>query len=227
MAEAPISLCQYSTWRWVNIETGEVRPFNCGCWRCPTHIGSLAWALAKRIAWARPERMITITRIPTERSRACLAFSHLVQTIRREGWTFEYLRVLEVGAGGGYHYHLAQRGSYIPQRWLSKACEGNGLGRVVDIRACKGRGASWYMAKYITKEAVPIGWRKVAQSRGWPRMPRREPGPGWVLLKGRGGIPYNEGRYRDYEDFQPYTVSPMWDVGGGGAPGEGVAPGVH
>ena len=191
---APTHFCKYTDWFYLHQETGEPAPFRCKSWACPEHREALAWAWAKRVARARPERMVTLTNIPKERHVAYLAFKHLVRDLRdREGIPFEYVRFFEVGTKTGmYHYHLGQRGDFVPVRLLSARAEANGLGKVVDIRKCFGAGPGWYMAKYIAKglDVLPPGWRKVAASRGFwgPREPPEPPEPGWVLVKGPGAL---------------------------------------
>jgi len=181
--------CKYTRWHWVNLDTGETRPYRCKSWRCEDHRQTLAWSWAFKVAKARPERMVTLTNIPQAQDHARVAFSNLVRDLRvREGIPFEYVRFFEVGSKNGmYHYHLGQRGDFVPQRLLSARAAANGLGKVVDIRACHGAGPGWYMSKYISKglETIPEGWRKVAASRHFfPKEPLAEPEPGWVLAKG-------------------------------------------
>lgn len=113
--------------------------------------------------------MITLTNVPRKRETARLAWHELAEDIRARG-ELEYAKFVEVGAKTGMiHWHLAQRGDFIPQRWLSARAEANGLGSVVDIRKCYGEGPSFYLSKYITKEGAPVDWRKVSFSRGFPR----------------------------------------------------------
>lgn len=161
MEESP-GECKYNTWRWVNTITGETRPFKCGSWDCPECSSALAWRVAFRIAAGSPERLITLTGVPLPRKRAYGAFQALARSIRREGWAFEYLRVVEAGElHGALHWHVAQVGDFIPHRWLTKTCESVGLGQVNDIRRCYGRGPHWYLVKtgleaYMSKAAMPI-----------------------------------------------------------------------
>ena len=177
--------CKYKSWFWLNQSTGEVSPYCCGSWACSDHRAAVAYKWACRVAQARPERMVTFTNIPRDKERAYLAYSHLVQAIRREGLAFEYCRFMEVGSKTGmYHFHLAQKGSYIPQRLLSHLAESNGLGRIVDIRRCQQKGPEWYLAKYITKEGCPAGWRKVAQSRKFFGQPEpKVKNLDWTLVR--------------------------------------------
>jgi len=131
--------------------------------------------------------MVTLTNIPQDRQQAYLGFQHLVRDLRTRG-AFEYVRFFEVGSKNGmYHYHLGQRGDFVPVRLLSARAAANGLGKVVDIRKCHGKGPGWYMSKYIAKglDTIPSGWRKVAASRGfWPAGETpAEWESAWVLVK--------------------------------------------
>jgi len=183
-------MCKYDTWHWLNQDTGEVRPFSCGSWNCESHQGLVAYKWATRLARSKPERMITLTNIPKNKTHAYHAFKQLVRDIRAAGIPLEYCRFMEVGSKTGmYHFHLAQKGGYIPQAFLSGRAAANGLGKVVDIRRCQGKGPAWYLAKYVTKEGVPEGWRKVASSRRF--FPKEEPVVSdgtWVLVQGELGL---------------------------------------
>ena len=190
MSTPALVVCKYTLWYWLCLLTGEVLPFQCKSWHCPEHRQALAWSWACRIAAEGPERMVTLTSIPKDRHQASLAFQHVVRDIRRRGLAFEYCRFFEVGAQTGmYHYHLGQKGDYVPQAMLSNVARANGLGQVVDIRKCFGAGPGWYMSKYISKglDTIPAGWRKVAASRHFfARVERPEPVPtAWVLMKGK------------------------------------------
>jgi hypothetical protein len=133
--------------------------------------------------------MITLTNIPHDKKTAYHAFQQLVRDIRGEGMRFEYCRFLEVGKKTGMrHFHLAQRGDFIPVKWLSIHAAANGLGKIVHAEKCYGAGPAFYLAKYITKDdAILPGWRKVASSRGFLR-PREVPADlrdqDWVLKRG-------------------------------------------
>jgi len=167
MDESSTHDCKYTTWYWLNVNTGEIKPFNCGSWGCRQHQGAMAYHWACRVSEAHPERMLTLTNIPHNKVEAYLGFQHLIQDIRREGIRIDYCRFLEVGHKTGMrHFHLAQRGDFIPVRWLSRRCQANGLGKIVYAEACYGAGPQFYLAKYITKDDFSLpGWRKVASSR--------------------------------------------------------------
>jgi hypothetical protein len=184
MVETPLDTCKYNAWHWLNQDTGEMRPFNCGSWNCPACQGKIAYHHACIVAAALPQRMITLTNVPKARDIASMAFSHLVRDIRVK-FALEYARFVEVGAlTGMLHYHLAQRGDYIPQRWLSARAAANGLGRIVHIEACSGKGPAFYLSKYITKEGAPLDFHKVSYSRGFPREKAEyNHEKAWMLIK--------------------------------------------
>lgn len=174
----------YNTWYWLKQSTGEVKDFNCGSWSCQRCSPGIAYRWALTVVKAAPQRMITLTNIPSDRQEATLAYSTLVQDIRRQGWSFDYARFLEAGKKTGMlHWHLAQIGDFLPQRWLSAHARKAGLGEVADIRACTNEGPAFYVAKYITKDAAPAGWRKVSLSRGFPRPEKISSQGDWILMQ--------------------------------------------
>lgn len=183
--------CKYSTWHWLNVNSGEIKPFNCGSWACHQHQGAVAYSWACKVAQSAPQRMVTLTNIPTDKTRAYLGFKQLVRDIRQEGLAFEYGRFLEIGQKTGMlHFHLAQRGDFIPKHWLSARAEANGLGKITFIEQCYGAGPSFYLGKYVTKEAPLPGWRKVSSSQGFFRA-KEVPADlrhDWVLIKGKIGL---------------------------------------
>ncbi len=184
-----VPLCKCTAWFMLNTITGQVGPYRHKSWSCPVHRQAYAWSWAFRVARAGPQRMVTLTNIPKDQDTARKGFSSLVRDLRALGIPFEYVRFFEVGSRNGmYHYHLGQRGDFVPQKLLSDRAAANGLGKIVDVRSCHGAGPGWYMAKYIGKglDEMPPGWRKVAASRGFwpPKGPLESPEPGWVLVKG-------------------------------------------
>ena len=188
MTETSTHDCKYSNWFWLNQETGEIKPFNCGSWSCKQHQGAVAYHWACRVSEAHPERMITLTAIPHDKKEAYLGFQHLVRDIRQEGIRFDYARFLEVGHKTGMlHFHIAQRGDFIPVRWLSKHAAANGLGKIVHAEHCRGAGPAFYLAKYITKDDFSLpGWRKVASSHEFFRekeLPADIRDSDWILKK--------------------------------------------
>jgi len=181
----PLQLCRYVAWKWLNEETGELRDFNCGSWRCPVCSQKVAWRWACRVAIAKPERMVTLTNVPSDKIKAYFAFGNLLKDIRQH-YDFEYIRFLATGSKTGMlHWHIAQRGDFIPVRWLSRRAYSHGLGEIVDIRKCYGSGPQFYLTDYITREPAPAGWRKVSVSRGFPKSESKsKSAENWQLKKG-------------------------------------------
>lgn len=145
---------------------------------------------AKHVAAWRPERAFTFTNVPHDPRRARLAWSHLVQEIRRRngGTAFGYARFLEAGTKTGMlHWHVLQRGTFIPQEWLSRHSKAVGLGKITYGQQIKGatlEQAIQYVTKYVTKEAAPIGWRKVCCSRDvGPLHPPAPHESDWLLVR--------------------------------------------
>lgn len=136
-----------------------ITPIRCKKWTCK-HCGPvLARIWAKRIADRKPQRMITLTCDHTRWPRPDLAYEamkealpKLVRRIRDKLGSIEYAAVWELHEDGYPHVHIAQRGVYIPQKWLSLVWNNLGLGPIVDIRkVTTGKAAAVYMAKYMTK----------------------------------------------------------------------------
>lgn len=134
-------------------------PTRCKTWFCP-HCGPiLARLWGDRIAHAKPERFITLTADPNRWPRPDLAYDaireawpKLVRLIRQRIGPFEYALVWELHASGYPHLHVCQRGSYIPQKWLSAQWDALGIGSIVDIRSISThRGAARYATKYMLK----------------------------------------------------------------------------
>jgi len=134
-------------------------PVRCKTWTCPTCGPVLARLWAKRIADAKPQRMITLTCDHGHFPRPDLAYdamkaalTQLVRLIRKVIGPIQYAAVWEVHQDGYPHLHLAHKGTFIPQKWLSKAWDNLGIGPIVDIRkVTTGKAAAVYMAKYMTK----------------------------------------------------------------------------
>lgn len=154
----------------------------------------MAPAMAKvlaRAAWTAlgPCRFITVTSPGDEdHATSYAAFSkrwrRLHERIRRRFRTIEYLLVLEPQKRGAAHLHMVYRGPFIPQRWLSRAAEQSGFGRIADIRL-----APSTIAIYITKSlnlelsdpslAPPPFFRRVRWSRHWSDWVRPTPTRAW------------------------------------------------
>lgn len=184
-------------------ETGETRPIPCDRWRCTVCGPAKAYRLGLLAAAAEPERFITLSRAGPTPSEALRRLSVLSKSLRRAGLGFEYLAVLERHRNGFWHLHALQRGSYIPQRDLSRRASSAGMGSVVYIERVRGgcEELRKYLVKYLAKELddLPPGTRRYSTSQGfWPGgkaavekrvfgSPREDAGGGsWSVLRVAG-----------------------------------------
>lgn len=97
------------------------------------------------------------------RSEMGVAWKHLVARIKRKwpGQEFEYAVVVEKTKRGFPHLHIAFRGPYIPQDWLSDTwCTLIGAS-IVDIQKCRSQeNVAGYLAKYLSKDPTKLGTGK-------------------------------------------------------------------
>jgi len=134
-------------------------PTRCKHWACPTCGPILARYWSERISKAMPERFITLTadraRWPTPEAAYTAmkkALPKLVRYLRSRGIEFEYVAVWELHESGWPHLHLCQKGSFVPQKLLSRAWDFLDIGPIVDIRTVvTKRGVAAYVAKYMAK----------------------------------------------------------------------------
>lgn len=96
------------------------------------------------------------------------SFRKLMWRLRRRGLVKDYIRVIEVKDDGREHIHMAFRGQYIDQKWLSDMWLQIHSSPVVDIRQLKSgardkRRAANYLAKYMAKEMC----RRYSWSKYW------------------------------------------------------------
>lgn len=145
----------------LNMQTYKITviPLTCKSWTCPKCGPRLVANWRRRIQAAKPERFITLTWDPANESDPQVAivlmkraFANLVRIIRAQGYKFEYCAVWEFTRGGYPHIHLAQRGDYLPQKFLSKKWQYLGSGKIVDIRKVKTQhGCANELTKYLMK----------------------------------------------------------------------------
>jgi len=162
-------------------EDGElVVPLRCKCWGCPDchHINRRL--VLRRLKATDVTHLITLTCSPRAFSDPSQAFRHLslavpnlVKRLRRQfpAAIFQYLLVWETTRAGWPHAHLLARTSYLPQRALSRHWRELTGAQVVDIRrVTDARGATAYIAKYLTKTlSAPPGLKRLRTSRQfWP-----------------------------------------------------------
>lgn len=140
----------------INKETGEMLPMVCGkysCIYCGPRMVEL-WRSVIRMGLDENERyrFVTLSKCSKTLEGVGRVATTLVQNMRRQGFTFEYLMTIEKHKNGWFHIHMIQRGTYLPKALLKKALYSatHETAYIVKIEQCKGDVAG-YVTKYITK----------------------------------------------------------------------------
>ncbi len=147
----------------------------CKSWVCPhCRISKGLKAIAQIVSGA-PDRFLTLTCNPARHSskQATIAelkpkFRLLAKAIRKRYGSFEYVLVWELTKRGWPHLHVAVRGPYIDQRWLSAYWCGLTGAKIVHITKVRShQHAAKYMSKYLLKDmsrtALALGRGHVVQ----------------------------------------------------------------
>lgn len=104
---------------------------------------------ARVMAWAEPERFVTLTLAPDEWQALRQKVRKLKLTLGKAGYPTEWAWTVEQGKRTGMrHVHCLQHGRYIPQRTLADA-----WGARVDIRRI---GQASGAGVYAMKEALRV-----------------------------------------------------------------------
>jgi hypothetical protein len=142
----------------------------CKRWDCPTCNPIRRRVLIARIFSGSPERWMTLT-IDAKRPGGPLehfaelrkAFNDLQKRIRRKypAKRFEYVAVVEATKQGEPHLHIAFRGPWIDQSWLSAQMDDLIGSPICDIRWLHGKKQTLgYICKYIGKKPHQFGSHK-------------------------------------------------------------------
>lgn len=148
----------------------KVIPLKCRCWTCELCVRERKRELIRRLFEGRPERWMTLTvnannpGTPIEhRVQLAEAFNDLQKRIRRK-WPrqrFEFAAVVEKTEKGEPHLHIAFRGPWIPQQWLSDQMADLCNSPICDVRWLHGKKQIMgYIAKYIGKKPHQFGTKK-------------------------------------------------------------------
>lgn len=127
---------------YVSSSSGAVVPYRCGSNRCPYCLPRNARGRSQAIAWSEPQRAILLTQVgedwQTVRARMkALRFELAAAT----GSTFEWVWHVEPNPRGtGHHVHAWQKGPFVPQRVLSAAAAGRGMGDFARVSAIRDAG---------------------------------------------------------------------------------------
>ena len=142
----------------------------CKRWDCPTCQPRRRKILIARVFSGKPERWMTLTidakrpGTPEDHFRELRgAFNDLQKRIRRKYPTqrFEYVAVAEATKLGEPHLHIAFRGPWIDQKWLSAQMDDLIGSPIVDVRWLHGRKHTLsYICKYVGKKPHQFGTHK-------------------------------------------------------------------
>lgn len=216
-------------------EHGEVAPYYCLRWHCPTCAPKLADRWAALILEAHPERHIVITDLGPDPARARASLRNIVKAIRRgqahgrggrsNTIACEYFAALETNSSGSIHAHLLQHGNSIPQRGLSEMLPAYGAGPICWTRSIATAARPLAVARYVARhlvghhhaDQVKQG-RRVRYSRGfWGRpisqvtadlrsAPLDDPTT-WILIK-----PDVQHREAEAEALSAYRKERIWQT---------------
>ena len=139
----------------------------CRSWICPDCHEDRRRQLIALAHGGKPNRFITLTvsaRWGTGRLERAYelsrAWRNIVKALKRKhpGKTLNYLCVLEAQKNGEPHLHIAFRGPWVDQAWLSDQMKARMGAPIVDVRYVnKSSRLAGYIAKYIGKGSVRFG----------------------------------------------------------------------
>ena len=153
---------------------------NCKCWPCPTCGPQNERRLKRWIAAGRPDRFITLSCVEgylgcpiLARERMAEVWNLVVRRFRRLKPTnkCEYAVICEKHLNGWPHLHIAWKGPWIDQGWLSKQMDELLQSPVVWVqRVYSYRGTIHYLTKYMTSGLHQFGSKnRYWFSQGYPR----------------------------------------------------------
>lgn len=169
--------------RLLSLDTGQVRPVPCRRLGCPPCLRRASWRRSLAIAYAQPERFITLTQVGSDWSTIRNRVKALRYAVNKKLGALEWTWNVEKNpAGTGHHVQAWQRGDFLAQHELSRLAVSYGMGEVVDIRWWRSGGESYALKEaYAVKEARQAsgflernGGRLTHQSRGFFGGPVRE-----------------------------------------------------
>lgn len=180
-------------WSLVNDSNDERKVVQMFCkrWDCSTCGRLRRKLLIARVFSGKPERWMTLTvdakrpGTPEDHFRELRgAFNDLQKRIRRRWPTqrFEYVAVAEATRTGEPHLHIAFRGPFIPQQWLSEQMNDLIGAPIVDIRWLHGKKQTMsYICKYVGKKPHQFAthkryWFSRAYEPKWSRADTKKPG---------------------------------------------------
>jgi hypothetical protein len=171
------------------------RNHRCRSYRCsfcgPRKLRQIRRGIAAVAQERQLTRLATLTLDPSKIVSAESSIEYIRETWRKMrvslqrflGKPIEFIAVLELQRTGVAHLHVLV-GTYLPQDWLSKAWQGVGGGKIVDIRWVDVHRISAYLSKYLTSRTLtelPAGTRRFSCSRGIVLWARKQHRSGWWI----------------------------------------------
>lgn len=164
--------------------SGNIVYLACDQWKCDYCRQVLSYRWGQRVRyglalWGNPARLFTLT-MPSRVKSPAFAFALLPKIfdnfrkyMQRHVETWDYIAFVELHPQrkGIAHLHIVscQR---CPTR-LKDAAHKAGFGYIADDQEIVGKEASYYVAKYTSKQGkeMPKNFRRVRHSGGWPDLP--------------------------------------------------------
>lgn len=149
----------------------------CKSWLCDECAPMRRRSLIAEIKKGNPDRFVTLTvnphwfDSPEERAAALAKAWRLTVMAFKYRWPnakVAYFCIFEATKLGEPHLHIAWRGPFIPQSWLSKQMRQRMGAPVVDVRKIRQKKqVAEYVSKYISKRSIKFGtckryWRSLS-----------------------------------------------------------------
>ena len=180
--------CKYRKWRYIDVSTGETRPFNCRSWNCLACRQGMANKWARRFVDAQPERWFTITNVPDDKTVCRLKWQQYIRAVRhgyglRRDRAQVFLDVAyKIAKAMGVHLSASQQ-----SRLLSEVRQGHDIEYARVLERGQLHGMRHYHVLYkgnrishlvIVTLAVLFGFGRVGHEG-----PIRDEGGSWYVAK--------------------------------------------
>ncbi len=122
-------------WCYFDYDSGMAYPARCGRNTCAYCVVGNARRRAAAIAYAGPEREITLTQMGKDWQTIRYRLNKVVELLRRESYTvlLDFHAEPDPNGKGDHHVHAWQKGSRIPQALLSETAQRAGAGKISHI----------------------------------------------------------------------------------------------
>jgi len=203
-------------------------PLTCGRWSCAECAGRKRNRIMAEIFAGDPQKMFVLTTLPHPEwspayrlARINDAWEKLIRRIRKRDPGFQYYRVTEWTKANAPHFHVAFRGKFIPQDWLSDQWFSLTGAYMVWIEKVKGtaravRELSKYLSKSVRFNALHhLGSRPTSHSKHWLPPDWKDSKPQDLPKELVGNIKAPAWKLRKLRDRFSLDVEPSADVPSG------------